>query len=138
MNVTLLSTSQENMDYEKFRRSGELSDITVIVDKIEYKLHKFPLFTKSGYFKKAIESTSAPYVIRLDNNFPGGAEIFSQLADYLYSIPISPAINRAVSPSISSLSKLNEANPPPAPAYQLKLPSKVQTHWYKPTIRYAL
>ena len=80
------------MDHEKFRRTGELSDITVIVDQIEFNLHKFPLFTNSNYFKKAIESTSAPYVIRLDNNFPGGAETFSQLADHFYSIPIS--INR--------------------------------------------
>ncbi|CAF1245936.1 unnamed protein product [Rotaria sp. Silwood1] len=77
------------MDFEKFRRTGELSDITVIVDKTEFKLHKFPLFTKSNYFKKAIASTSAPYIIRLDNNFPGGAEVFNQLADYFYSIPIA-------------------------------------------------
>ncbi|CAF3853315.1 unnamed protein product [Rotaria sordida] len=77
------------MDFEKFRRTGELSDITVIVDKTEFKLHKFPLFTKSNYFKKAIASASTPYIIRLDNNFPGGAEVFNQLADYFYSIPIS-------------------------------------------------
>lgn len=79
------------MDFEKFRRTGELSDITVIVDKTEFKLHTFPLFTKSDFFKKAVASstTSAPYVIRLDNNFPGGAEIFNLLADYFYSIPIT-------------------------------------------------
>ena len=77
------------MNFENFRRTGELSDITVIVDKTEFKLHTFPLFTKSDYFKKALESTSPPYIIRLDNNFPGGAEVFNQLADYFYSIPIS-------------------------------------------------
>jgi exonuclease VII small subunit len=79
------------MDFEKFRRTGELSDITVIVDKKEFKLHTFPLFIKSDYFKKAVASstTSAPYVIRLDNDFPGGAETFDQLADYFYSIPIT-------------------------------------------------
>ena len=78
------------MNFEKFRRTGELSDITVTVDRIEFKLHTFPLFTKSNYFKKIIESstTSAPYVVQLDNNFPGGAKIFNQLADYFYSIPI--------------------------------------------------
>jgi hypothetical protein len=76
------------MNFEKFRRTGELSDITVIVDKIEFKLHTFPLFTKSDYFKKAVASTSPPYIIRLDNNFPGGAEVFNQLADYFYSISI--------------------------------------------------
>jgi hypothetical protein len=79
------------MDFEKFRRTGELSDVTVIVDKTEFKLHTFPLFTKSDYFKKALASSrsSAPYIVRLDNNFPGGAEVFNQLADYFYSIPIT-------------------------------------------------
>ena len=79
------------MDFEKFRRTGELSDITVIVDKTEFKLHTFPLFTKSDYFKNAVASSksSAPYVIRLDNQFPGGAEVFNLLADYFYSIPIT-------------------------------------------------
>jgi hypothetical protein len=79
------------MDYEKFLRTGELSDITVIVDKKEFKLHTFPLFTKSEFFKKAVASSksSAPYVIRLDNQFPGGAEIFELLTNYFYSIPIT-------------------------------------------------
>jgi hypothetical protein len=77
------------MNFEEFRRTGELSDITVIVDKTEFKLHTFPLFTKSDYFKKAVASTSPPYVVQLDNKFPGGAEVFNQLADYFYSIPIS-------------------------------------------------
>ena len=76
------------MDCENFRRTGELSDITIIVDKTEFKLHTFPLFTKSDYFKQAVASATPPYIIRLDNNFPGGAEIFSQLADYFYSIDI--------------------------------------------------
>ena len=77
------------MNFENFRRTGELSDITIIVDKTEFKLHTFPLFTKSDYFKKALASTTPPYIIRLDNNFPGGAEIFNQLADYFYSISIT-------------------------------------------------
>lgn len=77
------------MNFENFRRTGELSDITIIVDKTEFKLHTFPLFTKSDFFKKAVASTTAPYVIRLDNDFPGGAETFNQLADYFYSIPIT-------------------------------------------------
>ena len=77
------------MNYKKFRRTGELSDITVVVDKTEFKLHTFPLFTKSDYFKKAVASRQTPYVVRLDNNFPGGAKVFNQLADYFYSIPIT-------------------------------------------------
>ena len=52
----------------------------------------------------------------------------------LYSIPTSPAANIKVS-DISfppGFSKLKEPKPPPKPAYQLKPPSKPQTHWYKP------
>ncbi|CAF1553021.1 unnamed protein product [Adineta ricciae] len=77
------------MNFEEFRRTGEFSDITVIVDKTEFKLHTFPLFTKSDYFKKAFASSSPPYVIQLDQQFPGGANVFNQLADYFYSIPIT-------------------------------------------------
>jgi exonuclease VII small subunit len=79
------------MNFEKFRRTGELSDITVIVNKTEFKLHTFPLFTKSDYFKKAVASStkSAPYVVELNDHFPGGVDVFNQLADYFYSIPIS-------------------------------------------------
>ena len=77
------------MNFENFRRTGELSDITIIVDKTQFKLHTFPLFTKSDFFKKAVASTTAPFVVRLENDFPGGAETFNQLADYFYSIPIT-------------------------------------------------
>ena len=77
------------MNFEEFRRTGELSDITVVVNKTEFKLHTFPLFTKSEYFKKAVASTSPPYVIQLDNQFPGGADVFNLLADYFYSITIA-------------------------------------------------
>ncbi|UJR38347.1 hypothetical protein I4U23_031017 [Adineta vaga] len=78
------------MNFEKFRRTGELSDITVVVDLTEFKLHTFPLFTKSDYFKKAVaaSTSSAPYVVQL-KDFPGGVDVFNQLADYFYSIPIS-------------------------------------------------
>ncbi|CAF1035469.1 unnamed protein product [Adineta steineri] len=77
------------MSFEEFRRTGEFSDITVIVNKTEFKLHTFPLIAKSEYFKKTVSSTTAPYVIEFDNKFPGGADIFNLVADYCYSIPIS-------------------------------------------------
>ena len=75
------------MDFEQFRRTGELSDVTIIVDHTEYKLHKFPLFTKSDFFKKALSSSDR---LDLGENFPGGKDVFGQVADYLYSIPINP------------------------------------------------
>ncbi|CAF1139918.1 unnamed protein product [Didymodactylos carnosus] len=84
------------MNFENFRRTGELSDITVLVDDTEFKLHTFPLFTKSDFFKKTVESSSKQQresdsnhylTVRLDK-FPGGKNVFSQMADFFYNIPI--------------------------------------------------
>jgi len=79
------------MNFEKFRHTGELSGIIGTVDKTEFKLHTFPSFKKSDYFKKAVASLIIPlsHVIRLDNNFSGNTEVFNILADYFCSIPIS-------------------------------------------------
>lgn len=78
------------MNFEKFRRTGELSDLIVRLDQTDLRLHTFPLFTKSEFFKKALASSTgpAPHVIELDRSFPGGLPIFEQVADYLYAIPI--------------------------------------------------
>ena len=78
------------MNFEKFRRTGELSDLIVRLDQTDLRLHTFPLFTKSEFFKRALASSTgpAPHVIELDRSFPGGLPIFEQVADYLYSIPI--------------------------------------------------
>jgi hypothetical protein len=78
------------MNFERFRRTGELSDITIVVNKTEFKLHTFPLFTASDYFKELVGSLSrpAPPVIELDASFPGDEHTFSQLVDHLYSLPI--------------------------------------------------
>lgn len=69
------------MEFKQYRESGELSDLTVYVDNERFKLHKFPLFTKSEYFK---EVTGNNPVCQL-NDFPGGSKIFSLIADFCYS-----------------------------------------------------
>ena len=38
------------MDFSKFRASGDLSDLVVVVEGQEFQLHRFPLYAKSDYF----------------------------------------------------------------------------------------
>ncbi|KAA3681733.1 uncharacterized protein DEA37_0011362 [Paragonimus westermani] len=68
------------MDWKKYRDSGELSDFTVYVGKDRFKLHKFPLYTRSEYFKEIAPSNP---VCEL-TDFPGGGSVFSLVADFFY------------------------------------------------------
>ena len=75
------------MDVMGYRNSGELSDITVVVDGEEFHLHKFPLFVRSEYFRNlssASNDDSTPSRRMLDK-FPGGAAVFAIVADYCYN-----------------------------------------------------
>ncbi|THD25481.1 hypothetical protein D915_003838 [Fasciola hepatica] len=77
------------MDVKQLRDTGELSDFTVYIGKCRFKLHKFPLYTKSEYFK---EVAGANPVCEL-SDFPGGANTFSVIADFCYdkTIVINPS-----------------------------------------------
>jgi hypothetical protein len=75
------------MDFAKYRESGELSDVQVCVDNEKFKLHKFPLFVSSDYFKECmLAEMSQPNrpTIRLED-FPGGSRVFTLVADYFYN-----------------------------------------------------
>ncbi|ESO89801.1 hypothetical protein LOTGIDRAFT_124742, partial [Lottia gigantea] len=74
------------MDFSKFRESGELSDITITVDDVEFKLHKFPLYAKSDYFRNLSRQANSKEKSVTLENFPGGAEIFSLVADFCYNM----------------------------------------------------
>ncbi|VDP89691.1 unnamed protein product [Echinostoma caproni] len=77
------------MDIKQLRDTGELSDFTVYIGKNRFKLHKFPLYTKSEYFKD-VASTNP--VCEL-SDFPGGSKTFSVIADFCYGkkIDINPS-----------------------------------------------
>ncbi|GFO34178.1 root phototropism protein 2 [Plakobranchus ocellatus] len=79
------------MDFAKFRGSGDLSDITVIVRGREHKLHKFPFFARSDYFCELARSKSERELehitVKLED-FPGGNETFEQVADFCYNMPL--------------------------------------------------
>lgn len=80
------------MDLSKYRRSGELSDLTVKVDNKSFNLHKFPLFVRSDYFKEICASSSSVSL----NDFPGGASTFELIADYLYGKNVDVNANNVV------------------------------------------
>lgn len=80
--------SEDNMDFKKFRSSGELSDIRVIVDGVDFLLHRFPLYTKSDYFFKQFASIGDTNEITL-HKFPGGSKTFALVADFAYNIQVA-------------------------------------------------
>lgn len=76
-------------DFEKFRSGGELSDVQVSVEGELFKLHRFPLYTRSDFFlKEFAKQVTGNQVITLEN-FPGGREIFTVVADFCYNISVS-------------------------------------------------
>ena len=79
------------MDYSKFRQSGELSDITVVVNGKEFHLHRFPLYVRSDYFASLARQGSSEDSgsNRLEIvEFPGGEQTFDLVANYCYNMKI--------------------------------------------------
>ena len=74
---------------------GELSDIKVIVDGEEFQLHRFPLYTRSDFFLKEFAKLGIQQVVTLDD-FPGGAPIFTIIADFCYNISVNITIDNVV------------------------------------------
>ena len=74
---------------------GELSDIKVIVDGEEFQLHRFPLYTRSDFFLKEFAKLGIQQVVSLDD-FPGGAPIFTIIADFCYNISVNITIDNVV------------------------------------------
>ncbi|XP_059159154.1 uncharacterized protein LOC131943160 [Physella acuta] len=86
------------MEFSKFRQSGDLSDIIVLVDSQEHKLHRFPLFARSDYFCELARSKTGsndPPKIDL-KDFPGGNAIFKLVADFCYNMPVKVTTTNAV------------------------------------------
>lgn len=81
---------QTTMDYSKFRQSGELSDITVVVNGKDFNLHRFPLFVRSDYFAslaKGGDGTGGSSKLVIDD-FPGGEQTFDLVANFCYNMKI--------------------------------------------------
>lgn len=82
------------MDVLQYRDTGEFSDVTIVVESQEFKLHKFPLLIKSQFIK---DNANQSHVSELTlDEFPGGAANFSQVADFCYGKKIDITLKNMV------------------------------------------
>lgn len=65
--------------------TGFPASVTVNVRGRTFKLHKFPLVSKSGFFKRQLMEGNE---VELPDSFPGGAAIFEVVAAYCYGATI--------------------------------------------------
>lgn len=72
----------------EFRYSRELSDICITVDKIEFHLHKFPLFLNSEFFRALCRCEMMDENSVTLPQIPGGVDTFGLIADYCYALEI--------------------------------------------------
>nr|CAD1832509.1 unnamed protein product [Ananas comosus var. bracteatus] len=68
------------------QETGLPTSVRVRVDGRSYDLHKSPLTSKCGYFRRALLSSSD---VELPENFPGGSETFEMVALFSYGYPLS-------------------------------------------------
>ncbi|OAY71246.1 BTB/POZ domain-containing protein, partial [Ananas comosus] len=68
------------------QETGLPTSVRVRVDGRSYDLHKSPLTSKCGYFRRALLSSSD---VELPENFPGGFETFEMVALFSYGYPLS-------------------------------------------------
>ncbi|CAL1540532.1 unnamed protein product [Lymnaea stagnalis] len=86
------------MDFSKFRESGDLSDLTVVVESHEHRLHRFPLYARSDFFCELTRTkpgNADPSRVEL-KDFPGGNDVFVQVADFCYNMPLNITKNNVV------------------------------------------
>ncbi|XP_065830719.1 uncharacterized protein [Oscarella lobularis] len=96
------------MAFVDLRKTGKLSDISVRIKGTTMKLHKFPLVGRSKYFDGLVSSNmiDSDSVTLVD--LPGGVEAFDLVADFCYSIDITPRITCVnVGPLVCAASYLN-------------------------------
>ncbi|KAK3031995.1 hypothetical protein RJ639_036200 [Escallonia herrerae] len=72
LKIKIISWSQE---------TGLPASVYVRVANRTFNLHKYPLFSKSGYFNKKLDESSE---VELPQNFPGGAETFEMISLFIY------------------------------------------------------
>ncbi|KAL5581713.1 hypothetical protein UlMin_014155 [Ulmus minor] len=72
LKIRVISWSQE---------TGLPVSVRVRVGNKIFNLHKHPLFSKSGYFKKILNESTE---FELPENFPGGADTFEMIALFIY------------------------------------------------------
>ncbi|KAJ8899450.1 hypothetical protein K2173_018424 [Erythroxylum novogranatense] len=72
LKISIISWSQ---------KTGFPVSVRVYIGERTFSLHKHPLFSKSGYFKKRLMETTE---VELPLDFPGGSETFEMIALFIY------------------------------------------------------
>ncbi|KAL7591796.1 hypothetical protein Lser_V15G34869 [Lactuca serriola] len=72
LKIKIISWSQE---------TGLPASVCVHVANRIFNLHKYPLFSKSGYFNRKLSESNE---IKLPDNFPGGPEAFEMISLFIY------------------------------------------------------
>ncbi|KAK9058638.1 hypothetical protein SSX86_023480 [Deinandra increscens subsp. villosa] len=74
-----------------FCNAGLPSDITVVIGKVNFHLHKFPLSSRCGKIEKLLEETQTTdhgsHTITLEN-IPGGPNTFLVIAKFCYGVRV--------------------------------------------------
>lgn len=76
---------QEANDW--FCNAGLPSDIVIIIDKVNFHLHKFPLSSRCGKIDKLIKETQNTDIITLED-IPGGTNAFLIAAKFCYGVRV--------------------------------------------------
>ena len=76
------------MDHSELRSSGEFSDLTVQIGSQQLHLHRFPLFSRSDYFRCLQRSGMSDTALVTLDHLPGGYDTMTLIADFCYGIPI--------------------------------------------------
>ncbi|XP_010422868.1 PREDICTED: BTB/POZ domain-containing protein DOT3-like [Camelina sativa] len=85
-----LANSFERKDRSWYVKSQIPTDLSIQVDDITFKAHKFPLISKCGYISSIELQPSASengYHLKLEN-FPGGADTFETILKFCYNLPL--------------------------------------------------
>lgn len=88
-NPTSQAASLQSSIHSWSEATGLPTSVTVHIEDQKYHLHKFPLVSKSGYFKKKLMEANEIYI----HCPPGGAEVFELIAVHCYGsiIPMGPS-----------------------------------------------
>ncbi|XP_062501521.1 uncharacterized protein LOC134178650 [Corticium candelabrum] len=75
------------MDHSELRSSCEFSDLTVRICSQQLHLHRFPLFSRSDYFRCLQRSGMSDTALVTLDHLPGGYDTMTLIADFCYGIP---------------------------------------------------
>lgn len=77
------------MNSQQLRSSGEFSDLTIQVGDQLLRLHRFPLLSRSEYFRGLLRSGMADSAHVTLTGLPGGFRTMEMVADFCYGLDIT-------------------------------------------------